>query len=139
FIGKTLIKWEPGQSGTLPVDRFAFTDGWAVNSAGVQIVANAATLGAPGEEAAAYLGREAVHLYRFTPVYNRSYNVTTSGPGYLNYAAAWADGSGTLMTATSSSYTSPAFVANKTVDIIIMVDRGDRDGAAYTLRYNEAP
>jgi hypothetical protein len=104
FIGKPFLAWAPGQSGTLPVGRFALASGWTANTDAVLVV-NAVPLGSPGESAAAYLGWGSVHFYRFTPNLNRTYNVTRIYPtgnsnSYIYTAAAWADGSGTLMTNT---------------------------------------
>jgi hypothetical protein len=144
FIGKPFIKWAEGQSGTLPVGRFAFTGGWTADAGGV-LEAKALPLGAPGEETSAYLGVGDTHFYRFTPTLNRTYNVTISrdySAYYNNFTvvAAWADGSGTLMQDSPYSYyyTSPGFIANKTgVDIIIMVSF--YNGYTYTVKYDEVP
>jgi hypothetical protein len=140
FIGKPFIKWTVGQSGTLPVDRFALAGGWIANANAV-LAANAVPLGTPGEIAGAYLGRGGFHFYRFTPVLNKTYNVTHIGGSYENRiytVAAWADGSGTLMTNTDYyNTTSSNFVASKTgTDIIIMVYNSE---GMYTVRYNEVP
>jgi hypothetical protein len=140
FIGKTVVKWAEGQSGTLPVDRIAFSSGWTADSNGVLGV-NSAPLTPSG--AGAYLGPGKAHFYRFSPALNSTYTVTLTkdDSDYNNrmYAAAvWADGSGTLVTSESYYYsdtdTSPPFIAGKPGDIIIMVCNGTGN---YTVRYNE--
>jgi hypothetical protein len=111
------------------VDRIAFPSGWTVDGNGVLGVHSVA-LTASGETGSAYLSPGAVHFYRFTPVLNGTYTVTLTTEGsytYLYTAAAWADGSGTLMTDYSpTNYngikTSSPFIAVKPgVDLIIMV------------------
>jgi hypothetical protein len=137
FIGKTAVKWAEGQSGTLPVDRIAFSSGWTADSNGVLGV-NSAPLTPSG--AGAYLGPGKAHFYRFSPVLNSTYTITLTKDDYYNYiyaAAVWADGSGTLMTYDyyyDFSGTSPAFIAGKPGDIIIMVYNYTGN---YTVRYNE--
>jgi hypothetical protein len=139
FIGKPALQWAAGGSGVLPEDRFIFPAGWSVDTGGI-LNPSALPLAAPGEEAGAYLSRGQVHFYRFTPDLSGTYTITHTRPnGSGIYAAAgWADGSGTLVTSTSTSgtnITSSSFVANKTgVDIIIMVYNGS---GAYTVRYNK--
>jgi predicted outer membrane repeat protein len=138
FIGKPAIKWQEGESGALPVDRFKFTSGWTADADGILNV-KALPLTASGETAAAYLSGGSVHFYRFTPVLNKNYTITHTKPSGSNgiyTAAAWADGSGTLTTNTSSGSTSTSgsFNANKQVDIIIMVYNAAGD---YTIKYTE--
>jgi hypothetical protein len=137
FIGKTAIKWAEGFSGTLPVDRIAFSPGWTADANGVLDV-NSTLLGPSG--ATAYLSQGAAHFYRFSPDPNQSYTVTrtaTTWDSNIYTTAAWADGSGILMVNDNGygySTTSSAFMATKTVDIIIMVYNGEGN---YTLNYNQ--
>jgi hypothetical protein len=137
FIGKPALKWGAGETEPLPVNRFEFSSGWAANSDGTLDV-NALVLDAPGEAAAAYLSRGQVHFYRFTPDWAANYTITHTRPSGIYAAAGWADGSGTLVTSTSTSgtsSTSTAFNATKPdLDIIIMVYNGS---GAYTVRYNK--
>jgi hypothetical protein len=127
FIGKPFLKWAAGQSGSLPVSRFALVSGWTADL-NAALAANAVPLGTPGETLTAYLSRGSVHFYRFTPAVNTTYNVTRTGGSNMYTAAAWADGSGTL---------SSSFIANKTgVDVVIMVYSG---AGVYSLQYTEAP
>jgi hypothetical protein len=139
FIGKPVLKWEEGGNGTLPVDRFKFAGGWTANSDAI-LGLNSLPLTAPGETAGAYLSKGSVHFYKFRPVVNEDYKLTHTRPSGSNIftAAAWADGTGTLVTSNSTSgtaVTSNIFNANKPdLDIIIMVYNGAGD---YTVKYEQ--
>jgi hypothetical protein len=140
FIGKPVVKWADGQSGPLPVDRLIFPSGWTVDSNGV--LAAKSTVPLTASETGAYLSAGATHFYRFTPTLYKSYTVTLTREGTdlgqnIGAIAAWADGSGTLMTSSSYYYgTSPVFIASKPgADIIVMVYNG---AGNYTIKLNEA-
>jgi hypothetical protein len=145
FIGKQVIRLAADYNGTLPVDRFQFSSGWTADNDGILDV-EALSLAAPGETAEAYLSRGSVHFYRFTPALGKNYKVTHTRPSpsssnAIFTAAAWADGSGTLITNTNTSgasSTSTAFYVNKLGDIVIMVygSSGSAMGV-YTVTYNE--
>jgi hypothetical protein len=154
FIGKPLVKWADGQSGALPVDRLIFPSGWTVDSNGV--LAARSTVPLTASETGSYLSAGATHFYRFTPEPYQSYTVTlnmTRQSNVLsdeerNVAAAWADGSGSLMTYNAfilnpgnpvnpgnPGSTSPIFIASKpNVDIIVMVYNYTGN---YTIKLNE--
>jgi hypothetical protein len=149
WLGKSAIKWPFGQNGTLPVDRFSFTAPWELDADG-NLQAKAASLDF-GETKSAWLNREDVHFYRFTPTLNKSYTITFTRADIPNnysnigsISAAWADGSGTLASTNLDAYshttsvTSPSFVADKMQDIIIMVRSNNNYAAGpYTVKYNE--
>jgi hypothetical protein len=143
WIGKEVIKRADSFAGTLPVDRFGFTGPWEADSDG-RLQPKASSLGF-GETRSAFINRGGVHLYRFTPAFNKSYSITSSIPSYDYYvrvyvSAVWADGNGTLTNRNYYNYgggTTPSFVADRTeVDIIIMVDSETYAGV-YSLNYNE--
>jgi hypothetical protein len=151
WIGREVIKKSSSFVGTLPVDRFGFTGPWEADSES-RLLPKTVSLGF-GETRSAFINRGGVHLYRFTPAFNKSYSIThytreEYGYYYSNvYAsAAWADGGGVLLNRSSyySNDTPPSFVADRTgVDIIIMVDSfpyySDGLGYAgvYSVNYNE--
>jgi hypothetical protein len=151
WIGKEVIKKSASFADTLPVDRFGFTGPWEADSDG-RFQPKAVSLDF-GETRSAFINRGGVHLYRFTPAFNKSYSITCSMPSHDYYgyydgvyvSAVWADGSGTLANRNYYPYYSdgitPSFVADRTgVDIIIMVDSSSySDGytGVYTVNYNE--
>jgi hypothetical protein len=128
FIGKPVLKWEGGGSGALPVARFKFAGDWTVNNDGI-LGFSSLPLTAPGETAGAYLSKGSVHFYKFSPVVNENYRLIRTGDSGSSTAAAWADGSGTLVTS-SNTY----FNANKPdLDIVIMV----YGTGEYTVTYEQ--
>jgi hypothetical protein len=140
WIGRELIKKSVSFAGTLPADRFGFTDSWEMDSNG-RLQSRAGSLDF-GETRSAFINRGSVHLYRFTPAFNKSYTITHTHEDYGYYysnvraSAAWADGSGVLVNRSSNS-TTPSFVADKTgVDIIIMVG-SEAYAGIYSVNYNE--
>jgi hypothetical protein len=146
WIGREVIKKSSSSIGTLPVDRFGFTGPWEAGSDG-RLRAKAGSLDF-GETRSAFINRGGIHLYRFTPAFNKSYNITyytrEEYDGYYNsdvYASvAWADGSGVLINRNNYYYgtgTTSSFVADRTgVDIITMVDSETYAGV-YSVNYNE--
>jgi hypothetical protein len=153
WIGREVIKKSDSFAGTLPTDRFGFTGPWEADSNG-RLQPKAVSLGF-GETRSAFINRGGIHLYRFTPAFNKRYSITSSIPSSSDYyydgvyvSAVWADGSGTLADRSYYNYgggTTPSFVADKTgVDIIIMVDgfpdySNYRFGltGVYSVNYNE--
>jgi hypothetical protein len=133
FIGQPFIKWQGALTGPLPADRFILPPGWSAQADGTLGV-NALPLDNPGETATAYLRKGDAHFYRFTPVLYGTYTLTRSGGTDVYIVAAWADGSGVLMTNDNTyTTTSSGFIANKAEDIIIMVYNGSGN---YTVHYN---
>jgi hypothetical protein len=148
WIGREVIKKSASFAGILPADRFGFAGPWEADSNG-KARPKAGSLGF-GETRSAFINRGDVHLYRFTPAFNKSYTITitkvaseynggNSTAAYLS--TAWADGSGTLVNSGIQYYetstTTLSFVATKSgVDVIIMVDSSNYAGA-YSVKYNE--
>jgi hypothetical protein len=133
WIGKTLIQWEEGQSGTLPVDRFSCPSSYTVNSLGIVSSINATllSLGTPG---GAWLAQGDVHYYRIAATINRTYSITRSGDQWDNFRLSEAYHDGTVIFSDASLPTPSSFIAARTGDVIIMVSGGN---GAYTLGYTE--
>jgi hypothetical protein len=149
-LGRTIVQKASGYTGPLPVSRFAFTGPWELSDEG-KLQAKAAPLGF-GETRSGFLtGGSDVHFYRFTPNFSKSYSVTVTRtpsayvPGYyeaLFISAAWANGEGTSgsegqIPISTSTFTTPSFIATDTQDIIIMLRGSDAYPGTYTVRYNE--
>jgi hypothetical protein len=150
-LGKTIIKKAVGYTGPLPTERFSLTGLWGLNAEG-KVQADRTAALAFGETRSGWLnGSSDIHLYRFTPNFNKNYSftLTRTGSTYNNggyeavyISAAWADGSETRVNTSNMTYrqttlTTPKFVATDTQDIIIMVSGSDYYPGTYTIRYNE--
>jgi hypothetical protein len=133
WIGKTLIQWETGLGGALPVNRFIYPSGYTVNGMGVVSASNAAPL-PQGTPSTAWLAKGDAHLYRIAATLNRTYSLTRSAGSGCSLSAAYPDG--TVIFSVNATNGPPAVIADRTGDIIVSVSNPSESGA-YTLSYTE--